>query len=119
MVAKDVGEQVARARIAGRSPLYQWLWDHYDELAPQLDVKGAPWKATAEVYGKNTGRAAPTRGAVRQAWRLVRASKQRVGARVSARPDFSSLSPVASERGPDSLPGDDDLKFTDLSGRRL
>jgi len=119
-MSKSVGEQVEQIRLERRSPLFRWLYEHHDELAPMLNKARAPWAATAETYARSKGGKVVTRQAVRKAWPMVKAAKGRSGgAPVRARlenfdPKRDVPFPVEALRK-----DDDDFEIHDVMGRPI
>lgn len=70
-MAKNVGRLLAERMLASRSPLYRWLRENRDEIAPILAVKPV-WQIVAKTAADSGVRmpkgAMPSRQAVRKAW---------------------------------------------------
>lgn len=120
-MSKSVGEQVEQVRLERRSPLFRWLYENHDELAPVLNRTRPPWAATAVTFARSKGGKVVSRQAVKMAWPLVKAAKQRsVRAPVRARlenfdPKRDVPFPAEALRRDD----DDDFQLHDVMGRPI
>jgi hypothetical protein len=101
----DVSRLLQKAILDGRSEIYRWLWQHYDELAAVLNAPRAPWSALSRAIRESgnwsAGSSGPTRQAVRDAWLRVERTKQQ------QRPKTPKPASVAYPR-PQPAPDDDD-----------
>jgi hypothetical protein len=75
-----VADAIAVARKGGgRSDIYEWLWNDFEALSPELSRAGVNWKGLAELatsHGLKAGRGSePTAEVVRQTWHRVRKDK--------------------------------------------
>ena len=76
---RKLTKQLARKIEEGRSPLYVYMLDNYDDLSAKLDRPSPMWTAVAAaiadrgVIGANG--APPTPGSVRSMWRWVKREK--------------------------------------------
>jgi hypothetical protein len=70
-MAKKVGRLLVERMLANRSPLYRWLRENRDEIAPILAIKPV-WQVVAKTAADSGVRmpkdAMPSRQAVRKAW---------------------------------------------------
>jgi hypothetical protein len=106
----DASKLLQKAILDGRSEIYRWLWQHYDELAAVLNAPRAPWSALSRAIRESGNWSAtssgPTRQAVRDAWLRVERTKQQ------QRPRTPKPAPVAHPRPqPPPIPPDDDDGF--------
>jgi hypothetical protein len=119
-MSKNVGEMVRRVRMERRSALHQWLFEHYEELAPLLDGRRPPWAATAETFARGGGKLV-TRQAVKKAWPVVKGLRSVVerGTPVRARPEIFSPAPDAGGVGSlsEGLGEDDEPRFKPVQRR--
>ena len=130
MAVRDVlkaARQQAGRRGGVHSPLYEWLWEHHDEVAGDFNPPSTPnWTAVAETL-KNVGVLAgptprtgvprvPTGDLLRRTCLRVLRDKQRVAhggdetrrkARTTPRRE-QSLPPEATPAASSSLPPEDD-----------
>lgn len=121
-MVKDIARQVldaAKSRKQARATdLSRWLADSYEELAPVLNVPGAPWSAVAETYNRaHPDRTPVQRGSVKASW--DRLTVHKAGARVSARPEILAKPlpqppPVRTDPVIDPIAADDELEFRTL-----
>jgi hypothetical protein len=74
MMAKNVGRDLKRIMLDGRSALYRWMYEHHSEIAPIVRARPA-WQAlanTAKEHGvKTVNGADPSRQTVRKMWQQV------------------------------------------------
>ena len=93
--------QAARAG-AGISPLYRWLWDHHEQLLPELAKRGVNWAAMAQQFQEadiKAGRGSvATAEVVRQTWNRVCRAKGRGQGGVKKKPQAADLPPDKDEQ---------------------
>jgi hypothetical protein len=81
---------LAAARLEARSPLFQWLHQHHDQIADWFASQSRPgWEViarTARANGVvNANGHPPNRGAVRKAWTTLQADLKRAPSRPTER----------------------------------
>lgn len=116
-MSKSVGEQVEQVRLERRSPLFRWLYEHHDELAPVLNKTRPPWAATAVTFARSKGGKVVSRQAVKMAWPMVKEAKgQTKSVPARARVEISAPNPFPVEGPPRD---DDDFQLHDVMGRPI
>jgi hypothetical protein len=83
LAVDEVRKLLEQTRVESRSWLYRWLYANYAELAPVLNGRRPPWAALARTIAANSGwdgkPSGPSRQAVLDAWRRVRADRTKAG----------------------------------------
>lgn len=114
-MGKALHERLEQARLAARSPLYRWLWEHRQEVDGFFKDSGRPaWEALATV-ARESG--IPTsRQAVQVTWGRVQEDIKRAAARSPAPKIFPAETTMPME-APAGL--DDEFLVNDLSGKPI
>jgi hypothetical protein len=105
-MAKNVGKLLAAEVQKRRSPLYRWLQDHYDQIAPIIATQSRPsWEALART-AKASGQTGPVDGGpsrqtIRKAWLRLALDMERAAKTV---PRTSEQGKRQIERVPLPLP---------------
>jgi hypothetical protein len=108
MARSDLTKRLAERALGGRSPLYRWLWSHYEEIVRARSVPSPPsWQAVADIAAEAVGTDArghkPTAAGARLAWARVERDKMAAGHSVHAprsRPSGPAKQPKRQEPPP-------------------
>lgn len=81
MAKSDTAKRLEEAHLAGRAPLYRWIFERYEELAPAINAAFVPsWAGLVRLIKDDPawgGAKAPSRESVRQTWLRVETNKRR------------------------------------------
>lgn len=109
---RSLTKRLQQQDLARRSPLYRWLYEHFEELEEHLR-RSQSWQTVASVA--NESGLGVSRQSVHATWKRVQRDKKRAADRPPAR-IFPSEQTMPLEN-PET--GDDEFQITDISGRPI